>query len=84
MRFYRVSLNDDADGHAGYQWFTSRREAVTAAWRWREDNKPVEKNHEGNLFVETAKAEVEEIHIVPTRTGIRQALNMYASHNNNG
>ena len=78
MRFYRVSLGDEADGHSGYSWFTSRREADAAVAEFLKANTPTDGSE--NLL----QTNVEEVHIVPTRTGIRQALNQYAGYPNNG
>jgi hypothetical protein len=73
VRFYRVSKTSK-EGHAGYGFFTSRRDAEAERVVWE----GFEGNTDGN------EATVEEIEVVPTRTGIRLALNKYASHFDNG
>jgi hypothetical protein len=78
MNLYRVSLRtegDTGDGHAGYQFYPSKRKAEQAAAEWeREQSK-------GGI---EGAADVEQIHVQTTRRGILYALNRYASHNDNG
>jgi hypothetical protein len=73
MRFFRVHFYDGADGSAGYQFFTVQAEAARAA---RAFNRDATDSH--------AVVEVEAIEIEPTKAGILDALNTYASHANNG
>jgi hypothetical protein len=70
MKFFLVSRSSSS-GHAGYGFYTSKREAEEVCADWRKQE-------------ETCQATVEQIEVVPTRTGIRLALNKYASHNDNG
>ena len=73
MKFYRVHVLCEAGTSAGYEFFTSKAKAEAAMREWtappaREDD----------------VAELEEIEIEPTKSGILRALNTYANHENNG
>jgi hypothetical protein len=71
MKFYSVHRTTEAGASAGYEWFTSKRKADAAATKWRTDNPD-----------ETAT--VGEWEIEPTKAGILAALNLHASHPDNG
>lgn len=72
MRFYQVHLINDEGHSAGYHWFTNEREAKSHVHHWTKD-KSVE--HSANI---------EPIDIEPTKAGILKALELYASHPDNG
>jgi hypothetical protein len=71
MRFYRVDFGCDLGSSAGFEWFTDRSEADRIAKRWIDENPE-----------ETALVKV--VDITPTKTGIKRALNLYATHPDNG
>lgn len=57
---------------AGFEFFTTKRVAERAAAEWNKDNPDEE------------SARIVEIKVVPTKRGILRALNLYASHPDNG
>jgi hypothetical protein len=76
MRFYQVHLTHDAGTSAGYKYFTTRREAEKARRDWIA-NDPVQGDP-------NSEATITQIDIMPTKTSILRALNLYASHEENG
>jgi hypothetical protein len=89
VKFYRVSRTTERDGHAGYTFFTSKREADAAVADWRKQSLPENPASTGGWeetpkYGDKCEATIEEITVTPTRVGIQTALNKYASHNNNG
>jgi hypothetical protein len=76
MKFYRVDLYTDEEGSEGYAWFTSKREATAKKAEYSRDARQQERN--------PSKTTIEEINVTPTRTGILEILNSYASHPDNG
>jgi len=73
MKFYSVHFTCDGGSSAGYKWFLSRRAAKEAIADWR-----------ANLADPDESATIKEWHIKPTKAGIVQALNLHASHPDNG
>jgi hypothetical protein len=73
VRVYRVRLYSHAEGSQGYEWFASKEAATKAAGAFRR----TWKEHD-------PETEVEPVEIQPTKAGILDALNRYASHNDNG
>lgn len=74
MRFYRVHLYKTSDGSCGYEFFTARAAAERCAKDWLEDT----------TDSDICTAEIENIDIAPTKSGILQALKNLASHAENG
>jgi len=72
MIFYRVDLRDHAHVSHGYAFATSLKKAEQIARQFRRDH--------GQDYV----AEIGSFDIAPTRDGILRALNLYASHAENG
>jgi len=75
MKFYQLHRTCEAGTSAGYEYFTSRREAKRALAVWR-------RNSPGD--VQDQQGDIEPIEIEPTRAGIVHALNRYANHEDNG
>jgi len=74
MRIYRVSQETNIycgvdEGHGGYKYFGSKAETLRALAEIRK---------EGN------DASYDLIEVVPTKTGIIQALNFFGGHPDNG
>ena len=82
MTFYRVSYSRDGGNSAGFSWHTSRRGAVAAA-RADYDADPEEYNLHSSRGASIADR-IQAIIIRPTRAGILDALQRYASHEDNG
>jgi len=80
MKYYRLDMHHEYGTSVGYQFFTNRREAEKA---FREYMSPPEKWDE-EWVVSRSGTEIEVIEITPTRDGILHALNLYASHADNG
>lgn len=78
MKFYRVHLTAEAGVSVGSEWFTSERAANARKAEWKRQNRGVSDADE------TADSKVEVFDIQPTRSGILKALNLYASHPDNG
>jgi hypothetical protein len=74
MRFYRVSLFIDSGSSAGFDWATTRAHANAIAAQHKTEH-PKD---------ESARGEVEEVNIEPSKQGILKALKMYAAHPDNG
>ena len=72
MKFYRVELFEKAGESSGFDFYTDLRKATACDVEWRKQN--------GG----TSRATVTQIDIEPTRKGILEALNRYASHADNG
>lgn len=72
MKFYRLHLYDGADGSGGFKFFTEKIVAEREARAF------------GDATDAHANVEVEAIEIEPTKAGILEALNTYASHPDNG
>lgn len=79
MKFYRADLRGESGTSFGFEWFTSKRDAVSKAKEWL-TTPPLN----GGLLDDTATAEIEEFEIAPTKAGILSALNRYAAHPDNG
>jgi hypothetical protein len=71
MTFYSVHRTTDGGSSAGYEWFTSERAAKKAAAQWR-------------VGTPEESATVNRWKIKPTKRGILRALNIHASHPDNG
>lgn len=78
MKFYRVHLTHDAGESAGYEYFASRRLAEARVAEWYKEHKGLDADDGAT------GADIYEIWISPTKAGILEALNRYASHNDNG
>lgn len=78
MKFYQVHLTHDAGVSAGYEYFTSLREAKVRVIAWHKDHEGVDAD-DGSTG-----ANIQEINVVPTKVGILRALNLYANHADNG
>lgn len=74
MRFYRVHKYEIIDGSSGSDWFTTKSEATKAANQW----------HRENGDETGGRVDVDIVEIEPTKAGILRALNLYASHPDNG
>jgi len=81
MKFYRVRLHCHNEGSAGYAWTTNRAEADVQAREFRQAHTIKSQDDD---FHNASMTEVEVIEIKPTKAGILEALNLYASHNDNG
>jgi hypothetical protein len=71
MRFYRVHPTTEGGNSAGFQFFTTRHDANKFARQYTRDN-PDE------------SAEIDVVEVTPTKLGILDTLNRYASHELNG
>lgn len=71
MKFYRVHCTQEAGTSVGSTFFASRREAEKFSADWLKENPD-----------ELATVEAVEIHA--TKAGILRALNLHASHPDNG
>lgn len=69
---YRVHYNDDADGSAGFAYFTVKREAENAARAWH------------NESPETRLVEIEAEKTPKTRKAVVNLLRLWGSHSDNG
>ncbi len=72
MKLYRLHLHVEMGCSGGFEFFTSRREAERRKRELDAQNDPVD------------AAEIDEIEITPTKSGILAALNRYADHPDNG
>lgn len=68
MKLYRNHVARGGDESCGYEFFTSKAEAVRAA----------------RGYADKAISVAEPIEITPTKAGIISALNKYAGHPDNG
>jgi hypothetical protein len=71
MRLYRLHLAHSAGVSSGYKFFTTKPEAAKAKDEWINDDA-------------SHSAEFEEITLRANARGILAALNVYASHPDNG
>ena len=71
MKFYQVHTSYDHGVCAGFEYFTSRETANREMREFLRNNP-------------TEEAEIVAIEIEPTKHGILNALNRYASHPDNG
>jgi hypothetical protein len=71
MLFYHTTKTTEGGNSATSEWFTNKREAEKCAAQWVKDN-PDE------------WARIYEWEIEPTKQGILRALNLHASHPDNG
>jgi hypothetical protein len=74
FKYYRVSCAN-GDGHQGYTYCASKREAEAAAKNFLANQEKV--NVHNNV-------EIKEIEIEPTKRGILNALLVHAGHPDNG
>ena len=74
FKYYQVSCAD-GNGHQGYTYRTSRKDAEVAAQNF------LDTAEEGDKFAST---KIYEIEIEPTKRGILNALLVRASHPDNG
>lgn len=72
MMFYRVDLRDESHVSLGYKFTTSLRAAEAEGRQFKAVHGPE--------FVYV----IGQFHVEPTRAGILHALNLYASHCDNG
>lgn len=77
MKFYRVHFWEGEMFSHGYQFFTRRADAEKASRAWIK-----EVNETGRDW--NPSGDIDEIDIEPTKAGLLDALNQYASHNDNG
>lgn len=75
MKIYKVSLYSHQEYSVGFSFYSSKLKADNEVKRY--------KKVAGDDFNERLSS-VELIEVVPTRQGIIDALNQYASHNDNG
>jgi hypothetical protein len=75
MKFYQLHLTHEAGQCAGFEFFTSKREARSALAIWRKNSPGDVQDQDGTIV---------QIEIKPTRSGILDALNHFASHADNG
>jgi hypothetical protein len=73
VKFYRVHRTQYAGENAGYEWFTVKRLAQEACSDWLKQGEEL-----------GYRAYIDVVEIEPTKQGIQQALNRYASHADNG
>jgi len=73
MRFYRVTWEHTHEG-TGYIWANTRRDAVREAKAW----------HKGHDDDHEASTKIVPVDIDFNRAGIFEALQKFASHNDNG
>jgi len=71
MLFYHTTRTCEGGNSASSEWFTNKREAERAAAQWVREN-PDE------------WARICEYEVEPTKQGILRALNIHASHPDNG
>ena len=90
MRFYQVHLWNEDDGSNGFEYFTTKKEALArkreyVAQKFLEDMEDSDGNDTGLVqgFIKF-EATVEVIDIEPNKRGILEALWEFASHPNNG
>jgi hypothetical protein len=78
MRFYQLHKTHEAGTSAGFDYFTTEREARRAFREWMGESKDEERvcDREGTTLT--------TIEIDPSKAGILRALNRWASHPNNG
>ena len=82
MRFYKVSIVDDGEGHQGAEWFRTKREAERCA---RENTYYIARDpHKIQDMTVDQTAEIEVVDVTPTKAGILRALRDHASHPDNG
>jgi len=89
MKFYRLSVSSQRDGHAGYYWFTSLKEVEKTKREYRAQEEPDQGHIVDGFSITTScgieyELEVETITIKPNKKDILWALNRYADHPNNG
>jgi len=92
MKFYRLSVSSQRDGHAGYYWFTSLKEVEKAKreWKAREEPDQVQMDSYHTEYPITTsygieyELEVETISLRYLKKDILWVLNHYAAHPNNG
>ena len=78
MKIYQVSRREESDGHAGFSYHASRREAEQAVREWCDASSwDAEK-------MALPAASIEVIEFEATRSGIIEMMNHYAAHNDNG
>lgn len=78
MRFYRVHFWEGEMSSHGFKFFARRTDAEKASRAWVKD---IIDSKNGNWG---PTGDIDEIDIQPTKAGILEALNQYASHNDNG
>jgi hypothetical protein len=71
MKIYRVSLSEQVEGHRGYEYFSSKRQADEKA-------RAFDYETDGN------EAIVETIELKLTKKDVLRVLNQYGSHPDNG
>jgi hypothetical protein len=76
MKLYRVHFYEQRDGSRGYVWFTERQAAESNLRKFDKDNRTAEDDRRPDR--------IEVVEIVPTKAGILNALNHWASHADNG
>lgn len=74
MKIYRVSFEDEADGHWGYRYFEDEEKARTASDKWAN----------GQHSNEGTTAPIAEADCPLTKEGVLAILNKWGSHNDNG
>jgi hypothetical protein len=82
MKFYQVDLRNDYGSSAGFEYFTSKRDAVKAFNDWFDCGE--DKSVEEEFTEERMATKINVIEVTPTKAGILKALRRYASHADNG
>jgi hypothetical protein len=80
MTFYRVNYSVNGGNSAGFSWHTSKNDALKAA---RADYAADPTEYDMHAPTQ-GDDRIERITITPTRAGILAALQLYASHADNG
>jgi hypothetical protein len=74
MRLYKVCRYNPEEGSAGFEWFSTVREAQRCRREWLD-------MHDKDAG---ASADVEVVEITTTKRGLLSLLNLHAHHPDNG
>ena len=77
--FYRLRYFNPTNRGHGYEWFTSRASAQRAATAWRRSSKD-DFEYDPNEPDSLRSSELKVITITPTKAGLLDALNYFATH----
>lgn len=72
MKLYRVGHSVDCGNSGGFSWHSSSRSAKRDARTWDDDHP------------DEPPSTISVVEVEPTKRGIIRALNLYASHPDNG
>lgn len=75
MRFYRVHDYSPFEGSGGFEFFTSKAEALKRALELYDPERHGD---------DKSTIDIEVVDVTPTKNGILSALNVWASHPDNG